>query len=86
MQTISLKMEGALLHEIDSILKSHRYSTRTEFIRNAIRDKLEELSRDELVKAFINLKGKSKKIHTDKEWEIVKEKAYKELLKERGWD
>ncbi len=60
METISLKMEEGLLHDIDSSIKSHRYSTRTEFIREAIRNKLSELEKEEVIKKLAGLKGSLK--------------------------
>ena len=64
METISLKMEKELLKDIDSSLKNHRYSTRTEFIRDAIRAKLSDLEKEEVIKRLTefkgSLKGKSK--------------------------
>ena len=36
METVSLKMEKNLLKDIDKTIKAHRYSTRTEFIRDSI--------------------------------------------------
>ena len=53
METITIKMEDKLLNEIDQKLEFHRYSTRTEFIRDAIREKLSELEKDEILKNFI---------------------------------
>ena len=45
MQAITIKMEDRLLEELDQKLEEHRYSTRTEFIRDAIREKLSELEK-----------------------------------------
>ena len=50
MEAISLKLDETMLSNIDENLKKHNYSTRTEFIRTAIRDKLEDLSKDDLSK------------------------------------
>lgn len=60
METVSLKMEEVLLEEIDSKIKSNRYSTRTEFIRDAIREKLTELEKREAIKKLVALKGSLK--------------------------
>lgn len=63
METISLKMEKNLLSEIDNTIKNHRYSTRTEFIRDAIRAKLSDLEKEDIIKKLAAFKGslKSKK-------------------------
>ena len=73
MQGISLKLDEAILKEIDTNLKKHRYSTRTEFIREAIRDKLSKLEKEELLKAVDRLHGSSKRKTTDEELHKVRE-------------
>ncbi len=60
MEAISLKLERGILLEIDEKLKEHRYSTRTEFIRDAIREKLSDLEKEEVIKKLIRLKGSLK--------------------------
>ena len=59
METISLKLEPNMLNEIDEKLTIHRYSTRTEFIRDAIRDKLADLEKASAMKNGAYLSGKS---------------------------
>jgi len=60
METISLKMEGKLLKDIDNALKEHRYSTRTEFVRDAIRSKLTALEKEDAIRKLAALKGSLK--------------------------
>ncbi len=43
MKTVSLKLADSILEDIDSFLEEHYFSTRTEFIREAIRDKIQVL-------------------------------------------
>lgn len=57
METISLKMEKKLLQDVDSSLKKHRYSTRTEFLRDAVRSKLTQLEKDEAIRKLEAMKG-----------------------------
>jgi metal-responsive CopG/Arc/MetJ family transcriptional regulator len=56
MDTISLKMEGKLLREIDSVIRDYRYSTRTEFIRDAIRTKLNALEKEAVIRNLSSTK------------------------------
>ena len=79
MEVISLKMEDELLHEIDRTLAKHRYSTRTEFIRDAIREKLSDLEKDDVLKELLKLKGSSKHKTTDDHLHKAREKAFKRL-------
>jgi metal-responsive CopG/Arc/MetJ family transcriptional regulator len=74
MEAVSLKLETGVLREIDQKLSKHRYSTRTEFIRDAIREKLSDLEKEEVLKAIVELKGSSKRKTTDAQ-----------LHKARGW-
>ena len=85
MEVISLKLDENMLSNVDKSLKKHNYSTRTEFIRDAIRDKLEELTRDELIEIFMTTKLTPKKRFTEKEWEQAKENAVRELIQKKGW-
>jgi metal-responsive CopG/Arc/MetJ family transcriptional regulator len=47
MESISLKLEKEFLQNIEKAMKKHNYSTKTEFIREAIRDKIKELGEKE---------------------------------------
>ncbi len=82
MEVISLKLEEGLLEEIDQTLSKHRYSTRTEFIRDAIREKLSDLEKEDMLKELTKLKGSSKRKTTDEELHHAGEKAF-ELLERK---
>ena len=47
MENISLKLEKGFLNMIEKIMKKHNYMTKTEFIREAIRDKIKKLEEQE---------------------------------------
>lgn len=85
MEAVSLKLEENMLHNIDESLDSNNYSTRTEFIRDAIRHKLEELKTQKIMEEFMKFQGKAKKKTTYEENKKTAEKALLELAKERGW-
>ena len=80
MQVISLKLEDKILVEIDQKLAKHRYSTRTEFIRDAIREKLSDLEKEELLRVIEKLHGSSKRRTTDEQLHEAREKAF-EIIK-----
>ncbi len=86
MEVISLKLDENMLNNIDKSLQKHNYSTRTEFVRDAIREKLEKMTRDELIQEFMKTAGKAGKTTTDAHRRRIGEEAVKELAKERGWD
>ena len=82
METISLKLEEGILKEIDEKLAKHRYSTRTEFIRDAIREKLTDLEKENLLKVVAKLHGSSKRKTTDEQLHKAGERAF-ELLEKK---
>ena len=82
MEAISLKLEDNMLKNIDESLKDNNYSTRTEFVRDAIRDKLEELKREKLLSEFMKYQGKAKKKTTYEENRNTRERVSKELFQE----
>ena len=49
MENISLKLEENFLKAIMAIMKKHNYMTKTEFIREAIRDKIRKLEEKEIL-------------------------------------
>ena len=82
MESISLKLEGEFLKDIQSIMKKHRYSTKTEFIREAIRDKIKDLEKEELILRAKSLYGASKRKTTDAQLHTAREKVFEELDRE----
>ncbi len=84
METVSIKLESDFLRAIDRVMKKHRYMTKTEFIRQAIRDKLNELEKQELLKNVEKLFGSSKRRTTDEDLHKARErlvKIYEERFK-----
>jgi metal-responsive CopG/Arc/MetJ family transcriptional regulator len=49
MENISLKIEKDFLNAIEKVMKKHNYMTKTEFIREAVRDKIRRLEEKEIV-------------------------------------
>ena len=82
MEAVSLKLEDAFLRDIESIMKKHRYTTKTEFIREAIRDKIRDLEKEELLLKAKNLYGASKRKTTDAQLHKARANAFEEMDKE----
>lgn len=82
MESVSLKLENEFLEDIENIMKKHRYTTKTEFIREAIRDKIKDLEKEELLLRAKKLYGASKRKTTDEELHKAGEKAFRELERE----
>jgi Arc/MetJ-type ribon-helix-helix transcriptional regulator len=49
MENISLKMEKGFVQAIERVMKQHNYMTKTEFIRESIRDKMRKLEEKEIL-------------------------------------
>jgi len=49
MEHVSLKLENNFLRAIEKVMKKHLYTTKTEFIREAVRDKIRKLEEKEIL-------------------------------------
>jgi len=49
MESVSLKLETNFLDAIEKVMKKHNYMTKTEFIRESIRDKIRKLEEKEIL-------------------------------------
>lgn len=49
MENISIKLEKNFLDAIQKVMKKNNYMTKTEFIRESIRDKIRELEEKEIL-------------------------------------
>ncbi len=84
MESVTIKVEESLLKRIDTSMKEHCYSTKTEFIREAIRDKLDVDEKEQLLKKFMNLRGQSKVKTTVEQNRISRDEVASKLAKEYG--
>ena len=82
MEIVSIRFQEDILKKIDENLSQHNYNSRTEFIREAVRDKLSTLNRDELIEKFMKLRGKAKTKTTYEENRKNKVDVSKELMAE----
>ena len=80
-EMITMKLERTFLEEIDTIVKKEGYQNRTEYIRNALRQKVEEARLRDAMASLARLKGASKKKTTEKEYEAIRKKAFEEIAK-----
>ena len=87
MENVSLKLDSSMAKQIEKDMKEFNYSTKTEFIRESIRDKLkalaEERNRKKSWKALVAARGIFKgkgKAKTDEEFYKLREEAGKEFM------
>ena len=89
MENVSIKLESNIAKNIEKRMTEFNYSTKTEFIREAIRDKLQmldhEAQRKKAFAALYNSRGVFKdKVNpkSDAEFRKIRIKAGDEYLKE----
>ena len=73
MENISLKLEKNFLDAIVKVMKRHNYMTKTEFIRESIRDKIRRLEEKEILEdedMMSQLRESKKNIKKGKTWEF----------------
>ena len=73
MENISLKLEKNFLDAIVKVMKRHNYMTKTEFIRESIRDKIRRLEEREILEdedMMSQLRESKKNIKKGKTWEF----------------
>ena len=80
-EMITVKLEDRFLGEIDTIVKKGGYQSRTEFIRNALREKVENTRLKEAMLEISKLKGASKKRTSDEQLELIRGKVFEEFQK-----
>ena len=86
METISIRFEKDFVEDIKRIMKGHRYATKTEFIREAVRDKIEDIEKQEALIQLEKIYGAraNKRNITDARLHKVRQQAAEEIAKELG--
>ncbi len=87
MDHVSIQLDTAITKQIEKDMKEFNYSTKTEFIRESIRDKLKQLAEEKEKKKALQalyaargiFKGKGK-AKTDEEFYKLREEAGKEFI------
>ncbi|HLC66634.1 MAG TPA: ribbon-helix-helix domain-containing protein [Candidatus Nanoarchaeia archaeon] len=87
METISVRFEETFVRDIERAMKERRYATKTEFIREAIRDKLDSMDKEKgyawLKRIYGMGKDKGRNI-TDADLRRAREGAMKEMEQRFG--
>lgn len=82
MQVITLKLQDSTARKMEKTMKAFDYVTKTDFIREAIRDKLRALEREKALLKLKSLQGKAPVKYSDEEFRKIREKVGEELFKE----
>jgi len=82
-EMITLKLEDKFLREIDAIVKSEAYKNRTEFIRAALREKMDQSKLKQTMEELSKLRGSLKHHNTtDEDLERMRLEGLKKLEKQ----
>ena len=81
METVSVKFEDDFFKDVKKAMKKHRYTTTTEFVREAVRDKIIDLEKQQALMRLEKVYGMSKRKTTDEELHKIREKIFWELDK-----
>ena len=75
------------LEDIENVMKGHRYGTKAEFIREAVRDKIKDLEKEAVLLRIEQTYGKGKKKGrniTDAELHRVREMVANQMARKLG--
>lgn len=81
-ELVTFKMEKSILQDVDRTVKSAGYHTRTEFIRAALREKVDEAKLKQVMAEIRKTKGKAKRQTTDEERARTRQEVFEEMLRE----
>lgn len=81
MEPVTVKFEDGFLQDMQKVMKKHRYITKAEFVREAVREKIKDLEKEELLQKVEKLFSSSKRKTTDEQLHSAGEKAIKQLEK-----
>jgi metal-responsive CopG/Arc/MetJ family transcriptional regulator len=73
MENVSLKIEENFLKAIEKVMRRHNFMTKTEFIREAIRDKMRRLEEKEILEdkdMMAQLRESERNIKKGKIWKF----------------
>ena len=79
METISIRFKGDVIKNIDKSIAKNNFNSRTEFIREAVRDKLGDLTKEERIREFLKYRGINKRKTTRAEEERIREQVGEEF-------
>lgn len=89
MEATTVKFEDDFSVQITNAMKKHHYATKAEFIREALREKLISLEKQEYMMRAFKLYGAGKIKHgkiTDEDLHKTREKVAREMAEELGVD
>ncbi|MEK6960883.1 MAG: ribbon-helix-helix domain-containing protein [Nanoarchaeota archaeon] len=84
METVTFKLHEKVLKEIDGLLAPLHFNNRTEFIREAVREKLNQIDAEKFMKRLAQHKGAAKIKISDERLRGIKEEIAKKYAAKFG--
>lgn len=84
METISFKLQENVLKKIDYLLKPLHFNNRTEFIREAVREKLNKIESEHFMRKIEPFKGSAKVHLNDEQLEKIRDDVAQRYARELG--
>ncbi len=84
METISVRYDNEFIIDMERIMKENRYSTKAEFIREAVRDKMRDLEAEAALMRLEMIAGSSKRKTTKEQLRRARKKSFEELARKHG--
>lgn len=86
MEAISLKLEDSFAKAIERSMKKNNYTTKSEFIRDALRDKLDQLETKERLQFAEKVLGSAPRTVSDAQIRKAREAIGAEFFRRYGLD
>lgn len=83
MESITIKVNDEMAAEIEKAMKPN-YTTKTELIREAVRDKVKQIENDRFLSALQRFKGSATVHVSDERLHEIREEVMREMIKKRG--
>ncbi|MFH0798542.1 MAG: ribbon-helix-helix protein, CopG family [Candidatus Woesearchaeota archaeon] len=80
-ELVTFKMDDKFLEEVDETVKAAGYQNRTELIRAALREKVDDIKLKKAMKEVSKMWGKAPRKTTNSDIEKVREKVAREFEK-----
>ena len=84
METVTFKLHENILEKVDLMLKPLHFNNRTEFIREAVREKLNAIEKDVVLRELERFKGSASVSVSNKRLREVREEIGKTYAKKFG--
>lgn len=84
MEIVTFKLHEGILKKIDGLLRSLHFNNRTEFIREAVREKLNKVETERFMKRLAQHKGAAKVHVSDERLREIKEDVARKYAEELG--